>query len=93
MSVAGLVRFAADKTNFKTVSAYIEFCKRYLAFLASGGVQATIVSQNEEHYHFFQYKKDGHFNITRPINSRQKVAATITGSSTSRGWRPAEREY
>lgn len=28
-----------------------------------------IVSQNEQNYRFFQYKKDGAFNVTRPINA------------------------
>jgi hypothetical protein len=32
-------------------------------------LQATIVSQNENHYHFFQYNKEGNYQITRPINS------------------------
>lgn len=69
MSVVPLVKFAANKANFKTLGDYVGFCKRYLEFLSAGGLQAVIVSQNEQHYRFFQYKKDGHFNITRPINS------------------------
>ena len=69
MSVAPLVQFAADKTNFERLGDYFDFCKRYLDFLAADGLQAVIVSQNEQHYHFFQYKTDGHFNITRPVNS------------------------
>lgn len=36
---------------------------------AAEELQAVIVSQNENHYRFYQYKRDGHFNITRPINS------------------------
>ncbi len=28
-----------------------------------------IVSRNENHYQFFQYRQDGTYNITRPINS------------------------
>jgi hypothetical protein len=33
------------------------------------GLQAVIISQNENQYCFYQYRGDGHFNITRPINS------------------------
>lgn len=68
MSLRDLVRFASDKTNFDNVLAYIDFCQRYLAFTATG-LQAVIVSQNEPQYQFFQYKKDGYYNITRPINA------------------------
>jgi len=75
MSVAPLVKFAADKTNFLRVRDYVDFCKRYLDFLADDGLQAVIVSQNEQHYHFFQYKTDGHFNITRPVNSTLFMSA------------------
>ena len=34
-----------------------------------------IVSQNESHYRFYQYKQDGHFNITRPLNSNLMYTA------------------
>ncbi|GAQ00086.1 hypothetical protein NIES2104_66510 [Leptolyngbya sp. NIES-2104] len=34
------------------------------------GLQAKIVSQNETHYQFYQYQAEGHYNITRPINTR-----------------------
>jgi hypothetical protein len=47
----------------------VDFCERFLDF-AAHGLQAVIVSQNESHYRFYQYKKDGHFNVTRPINSQ-----------------------
>ncbi len=75
MSVAPLVKFAADKAHFQNLGDYIDFCRRYLDFLAGNGVQAVIVSQNEQQYHFFQYKNDGHFNITRPINSQLFMTA------------------
>jgi len=68
MSLKELVAIAANKERFTTVQHYLDFTARFLEFLA-GGVQATIVSQNEKHYRFFQYREDGHFNITRPINS------------------------
>jgi hypothetical protein len=29
----------------------------------------VIVSRNEHHYQFFQYKEDGTYNVTRPVNS------------------------
>ena len=69
MNLSNLINVATNKQNFLSVSDYIEFCKTYLAFVATG-LQAVIVSQNENHYRFYQYKEDGQFNITRPINSR-----------------------
>ena len=69
MSLSDLVDFATDKERFQTIENYIDFCARYLEYVETG-LQARIVSQNEIHYQFFQYKEDGSFNITRPINSR-----------------------
>jgi len=69
MSLSNLVDHATDKERFHTVENYIDFCARYLEYVETG-LQARIVSQNESHYQFFQYKQDGSFNITRPINSR-----------------------
>ncbi len=69
MSLQTLVDTARDKNNFLDLGGYIDFCRRYLEFSATD-LQAVIVSQNENHYRFYQYREDGHFNITRPINSR-----------------------
>jgi len=74
MTVAPLVSFAANKSNFTSIEQYIAFCKRYLEFTVSG-LQATIVSQNENNYCFYQYRQDGHYNITRPINSHLMYSA------------------
>lgn len=32
-----------------------------------------IVSQNENNYRFFQYRKDGNFNVSRPVNSNLSI--------------------
>jgi hypothetical protein len=69
MSLADLIAYATDKDRFQSVESYIDFCRRYLAFVEHG-LQARIVSQNESHYQFFQYRQEGAYNITRPINSR-----------------------
>jgi hypothetical protein len=69
-----LLETASNKNNFITITDYIEFCRRFLAFITRG-LQAVIVSQNEPHYLFFQYRADGHFNITRPINSQLMYGA------------------
>lgn len=68
MSLSNLVNYATDKERFHSIENYIDFCTRYLEYVETG-LQARIVSQNEIHYQFFQYKEDGSFNITRPINS------------------------
>ena len=68
MSLRDLIAHAADKTRFKRIEDYSDFCQRYLEFIAVG-IQAVILPQNERHYQFLQYKDDGHRNITRPLNA------------------------
>ena len=68
MKFSDLVNHATDKERFHSVEHYIDFCARYLEYVETG-LQARIVSQNESHYQFFQYRKEGSFNITRPLNS------------------------
>lgn len=68
MNLKQLVNKAKDKSNFVDLKSYIAFCDEYLNYI-SDNLQATIVSQNENHYRFYQYKKEGNFQITRPINS------------------------
>jgi len=75
MTLATLMACASDKTHFDSVEKYIAFARRFLDF-AAHGLQAAIVSQNEQQYRFWQYKQDGHFNITRPINSTLMYDAT-----------------
>lgn len=69
MNLSELVIYATDKERFQTVENYIDFCIRYLEYIENG-LQARIVSQNENHYEFFQYRQEGNFNITRPLNSQ-----------------------
>lgn len=68
MKLKQLVNNAKDKGKFSDLKAYIKFCDEYLNYIADN-LQAIIVSQNENHYCFYQYKKEGDFQITRPINS------------------------
>ena len=84
MSLSDLVNHATDKDRFHAVEHYIDFCARYLEYVNTG-LQARIVSQNESHYQFFQYKKEGSFNITRPLNSRLMYDAE--------GFAQAERQF
>ncbi|MDR1129820.1 MAG: hypothetical protein LBK96_02440 [Prevotellaceae bacterium] len=68
MKLKQLVDKVKDKGNFADLKAYIKFCDEYLNYI-SDNLQAIIVSQNENHYQFYQYKKEGNFQITRPVNS------------------------
>lgn len=62
---------AADKTRFASLEDYLDFAKQYLEFISdTSRIQAVIVSQNENHYQFLQYKDAGFHNVTRPLNSR-----------------------
>ena len=69
MNLPQLINHASDKTNFTKISDYVSFCVQFLDAIQEG-LQAVIVSQNENDYRFFQYKKEGNFNVSRPINSQ-----------------------
>jgi hypothetical protein len=69
MILADLLACVTDKSRFQSLDDYISFCEQYLMFI-DNGLQARIVSQNETYYQFFQYRADGGFNITRPINTQ-----------------------
>ncbi|MBI4581337.1 MAG: hypothetical protein HY718_16670 [Planctomycetes bacterium] len=90
MRLSTLVQFASNKANFSKVQHYIDFCQRYLAFI-SRGIQAVIVSQNEQQYCFFQYKKDGSYNVTRPINTSLMLDAD-TADGLTREFLPILRD-
>ena len=68
MTLKKIVTTATDKDNFLSLADYTDFCLTYLEFIKTK-LQAVIVSRNENNYQFFQYKKDGTFNVTRPVNS------------------------
>jgi len=70
MTLIEFVAFARNKGNFITLDDYINFTSEFLEFLNNPqNIQAVIVSQNASHYQFIQYKENGTFNITRPINT------------------------
>ena len=69
MNLPDIVKFAVNKGNFTELNSYIEFANVFLNSI-SDHLQAVIVSQNENHYRFFQFNENGHFNISRPINSK-----------------------
>ena len=68
MNLSDIVKFAINKGNFLGLNDYIEFTKVFLEVIPKH-LQAVIVSQNENHYCFFQFKEDGFYNISRPINT------------------------
>ncbi len=68
MTLEELVTTASNKDRFLSLSDYTDFCLSYLEFIKTN-LQAVIVSRNENHYRFFQYKEEGTYNVTRPINS------------------------
>jgi hypothetical protein len=73
MTLQRLVAIASKKERFLKIEDYIGFAQAFLEFTASG-LQAVIVSRNEPHYHFWQYRKEGSYNVTRPINSELMFA-------------------
>lgn len=78
MNIKKILAKALDKKNFTTLQGYIDFAQEYLDFTAEH-LQAVIVSQNENHYNFYQYDKQGNFQITRPINSNLMYNADTFG--------------
>ena len=83
MNLKSLVNKATDKDNFQSIGNYTDFCLKYLTFIKTG-LQAVIVSQNENNYRFLQYKKDGTYNVTRPINSNLMLALESFDSSQTK---------
>ena len=73
MNLLQLVEWAKDKNRFQTIEDYSVFCEEYLSFIFDG-LQAVIVSQNENHYRFFQYRAEGNYNVSRPINSNLMIS-------------------
>lgn len=62
-----------DDDMLRTYEDFIGFAGQYISYISAGkeihpNIQADIVSVKENHYHFIQYKDDGHHCITRPIN-------------------------
>ncbi len=74
MTLKKLVNRATDKQRFTKLEDFVEFALAVLDF-ASTGLQAVIVSRNEPHYNFWQFKSDGSYNVSRPINSSLLYAA------------------
>ncbi|MHB1253904.1 MAG: hypothetical protein ACYCZ1_07020 [Candidatus Humimicrobiaceae bacterium] len=68
MKLTEITRIATDKSNFKVLTDFLNFTEMYLSYIENN-LQAVIISQNENHYHFYQYGSDGDYQITRPINS------------------------
>lgn len=62
-----IMSWVSQKERFTKIEDYIEFSRYYLEFI-SAELQAEIIAQNENNYRFFQYRRDGEYNITRPVN-------------------------
>ena len=70
MKLDGLIKTASNKENFTELCDYVEFCLEFLDFIGTpGAIQAEIVSRNETHYRFLQFK-NAEFSISRPLNSK-----------------------
>lgn len=82
MTLKDLLNIATDKQRFQTLDDFLSFCQRYLEFVETG-LQARIVSQNESHYQFFQYRQDGNFNISRPLNAGLLLDAETFSSAAN----------
>ena len=67
-ALKNLLQKSTNKSNFKSLDDFFNFSNEYLEFIETG-LQAKIIAQNETNYIFFQYKEDGQYNISRPINS------------------------
>lgn len=102
MNLTSLVRTASRKENFTELNHYVDFCMEFLNFIGTpGAIQAEIVSRNETHYRFIQFK-NAEFSISRPLNSNlyftSKVAKVRLGKflkvldSIKKSDTPANRE-
>jgi hypothetical protein len=91
MTLEDLLRQASNKENFTELGDYVEFCRQFLEFIATpGAIQAEIVSGNETHYRFIQFK-NAEFSISRPINSKLLYTRGVAKANLSKfpclyGW-------
>ena len=79
MTLYSLLGKVEDESE-KDLTWFLDFASEYLDFTKFGesstpNIQADIVSQNEDNYHFIQYKDDGKHCVTRPINSNLFIKA------------------
>ncbi|MBR1853645.1 MAG: hypothetical protein IJ794_10990 [Lachnospiraceae bacterium] len=63
-----------NKDSLTTYQDFLDFTRNYLDFVGLGrdrhpNIQADIISEKESNYHFIQYKDDGSYCVTRPINT------------------------
>lgn len=77
MTIAQLMEYATNRDHFRTLKNYEDFARAFIDF-AAGGLQARIVCQNETNYRFFQYRQDGSYNISRPVNTDLFLAGPET---------------
>ena len=85
MTLTELVGRASNKTNFAELADYIDFCNSFWDFVSqSGSIQAEIVSRNENHYRFLQYKENGSYNVTRPLNFNLLYSGKSARSATKK---------
>jgi len=80
MNLKNIIDTATNKDKFLSIADYTDFCLNYLEFIQTK-LQAVIVSRNENNYRFFQYKKDGTYNVTRPINSNLMLSLEVFDSN------------
>jgi hypothetical protein len=69
MNLIDILEYATDKNRFKNLDGFIDFSTNFLDYIEKN-LQAKIISQNENHYQFFQYDRWGEYQISRPINSK-----------------------
>ncbi len=80
MNLKNIIDMATNKDKFLSIADYTDFCLNFLEFIQTK-LQAVIVSRNENNYRFFQYKKDGTYNVTRPINSNLMLSHEVFDSN------------
>jgi hypothetical protein len=80
MKLKKLVTIATNKERFTQLKHFVDFAETFLDFAATE-LQAVIVSRNEPHYNFWQFKSDGSFNVSRPINSKLMYSAADSAAA------------
>jgi len=68
INLSKIIKTVTNKSKFTTLDNFLDFSEMFLEYTAKN-LQAIIISQNENYYRFFQYGKDGNFQISRPLNS------------------------
>lgn len=72
MNLKQMLSYVNDKSRFENIDDFPFFAEKFLEFMKNN-LHGDIVAQKNPDYLFYQYEKDGSYNISRPVNSQLMI--------------------